>query len=147
MLYLLAGDYEESGRIDLNAPGNYYGLCAVKQDGLYYAFDPFEIRGDRWIAFSDVSFADADVQKLADTLREKCDYSPFTEGVYEVNTFTLPDKETWAREKAFQAAGVHRRGDTAAGQRRTDAGGGRRQAALYRGRRPVSEGQWLPRRQ
>lgn len=36
MLYLLAGDYEDSGRIDLNAPGNYYGLCAVKQDGLYY---------------------------------------------------------------------------------------------------------------
>lgn len=102
MLYLLAGDYEESGRIDLNAPGNSYGLCAVKQDGLYYAFDPFEIRGDRWIAFSDVSFADADAQKLADTLREKCDYSPFTEGVYEVNTFTLPDKETWARENAFK---------------------------------------------
>lgn len=102
MLYLLAGDYEDSGRIDLNAPGNSYGLCAVKQDGLYYAFDPFEIRGDRWIAFSDVSFADADVQKLADTLRKTCDYSPFTEGVYEVNTFTLPDKETWAREKAFK---------------------------------------------
>ena len=57
MLYLLSGDYEESGRIDLNAPGNYYGLCAVKQNGLYYAFDPFEIRGDRWIAFSDMSFA------------------------------------------------------------------------------------------
>ena len=102
MLYLLSGDYEDSGRIDLNAPGNYYGLCAVKQNGLYYAFDPFEIRGDRWIAFSDMSFADADVQKLADTLREKCDYSPFTEGVYEVNTFTLPDKETWALEKAFK---------------------------------------------
>ena len=101
MLYLLAGDYEESGRIDLNAPGNYYGLCAVKQDGLYYAFDPFEIRGDCWIAFSDMSFADADAQKLADTLREKCDYSPFTEGVYEVNTFTLPDMETWTLEKAF----------------------------------------------
>ena len=102
LLYLLSGDYEESGRIDLNAPGNYYGLCAVKQDGLYYAFDPFEIRGDRWIAFSDVSFADADAQKLADTLRKTCDYSPFTEGVYEVNTFTLPDKETWALEKAFK---------------------------------------------
>ena len=102
MLYLLAGDYEDSGRIDLNAPGNYYGLCAVKQDGLYYAFDPFEIRGDRWIAFSDVSFADAVAQKLADTLRENCDYSPFTEGVYEVNTYTLPDKETWARENAFK---------------------------------------------
>ena len=94
MLYLLAGDYEESGRIDLNAPGNYYGLCAVKQDGLYYAFDPFEIRGDSWITFSDMSFADADAQKLADTLRKTCDYSPFTEGVYEVNTYTLPDKET-----------------------------------------------------
>ena len=102
MLYLLAGDYEDSGRIDLNAPGNDYGLCAVKQNGLYYAFDPFEIRGDRWIAFSDVSFADADAQKLADTLRKTCDYSPFTEGVYEVNTFTLPDKETWALEKAFK---------------------------------------------
>ena len=102
MLYLLAGDYEESGRIDLNAPDNYYGFCAVKQDGLYYAFDPFEIRGDRWIAFSDVSFADADVQTLADTLRKNCDYSPFTKGVYEVNTFTLPDKEAWAREKAFK---------------------------------------------
>lgn len=102
MLYLLAGDYEESGRIDLNAPDNYYGFCAVKQDGLYYAFDPFEIRGDRWIAFSDVSFADADVQTLADTLRKNCDYSPFTKGVYEVNTYTLPDKETWALEKAFK---------------------------------------------
>lgn len=102
MLYLLSGDYEDSGRIDLFAPDNYYGFCAVKQDGLYYAFDPFEIRGDRWIAFSDVSFADADVQTLADTLRKNCDYSPFTKGVYEVNTFTLPDKETWAREKAFK---------------------------------------------
>lgn len=102
LLYLLAGDYEDSGRIDLFAPDNYYGFCAVKQDGLYYAFDPFEIRGDRWIAFSDKSFADADAQKLADTLRKTCDYSPFTEGVYEVNTFTLPDKETWALEKAFK---------------------------------------------
>lgn len=103
MLYLLAGDYEDSGRIDLFAPDNYYGLCAVKQDGLYYAFDPFEIRGDSWITFSDMSFADADVQKLADTLREKCDYSPFfTKGVYEISTYTLPDKEAWALEKAFK---------------------------------------------
>lgn len=147
MLYLLAGDYEESGRIDLNAPGNYYGLCAVKQDGLYYAFDPFEIRGDRWIAFSDMSFADADVQKLADTLREKCDYSPFTEGVYEVNTFTLPDKETWALEKVFKQREYTDEEIQQLGQRRTDAGGGRRQAALYRGRRAVSAGQRLPRRQ
>lgn len=79
MQYLLSGDYEDSGRIDLFSPDNYYGFCTVKQDGLYYAFDPFEIRGDRWIAFSDVSFADADAQKLADTLRKTCDYSPFTE--------------------------------------------------------------------
>ena len=57
LLYLLAGDYEDSGRIDLFAPDNYYGFCAVKQNGLYYAFDPFEIRGDRWITFSDMSFA------------------------------------------------------------------------------------------
>lgn len=102
LLYLLAGDYEDSGRIDLFAPDNYYGFCAVKQNGLYYAFDPFEIRGDRWITFSDMSFADADVQTLAETLRVNCDYSPFTEGVYEVNTYTLPDKETWALEKAFK---------------------------------------------
>lgn len=102
LLYLLAGDYEDSGRIDLFAPDNYYGFCAVKQDGLYYAFDPFEIRGDRWIAFSDMSFADADVQTLAKTLQVNCDYSPFTKGVYEVNTYTLPDKETWALEKAFK---------------------------------------------
>lgn len=103
MLYLLAGDYEDSGRIDLFAPDNYYGLCAVKQDGLYYAFDPFEIRGDSWITFSGMSFADADAQKLADTLREKCDYSPFfTKGVYEISTYTLPDKEAWALEKAFK---------------------------------------------
>lgn len=101
-LYLLCGDYEDSGRIDLFAPGNYYGLCTVKQDGLYYAFDPFEIRSDRWITFSDMSFVDADAQKLADTLRENCEYSPFTEGLYEANTYTLPDKETWAREKAFK---------------------------------------------
>ena len=101
-LYLLCGDYEDSGRIDLFAPGDYYGLCTVKQDGMYYAFDPFEIRGDRWITFSDMSFVDADAQKLADTLRENCDYSPFTKGLYEVNTYTLPDKETWALEKAFK---------------------------------------------
>ena len=49
-----------------------------------------------------MSFADADVQTLADTLRKNCDYSPFTKGVYEVNTYTLPDKETWALEKAFK---------------------------------------------
>ena len=102
LLYLLAGDYEDSGRIDLFAPDNYYAFCAVKQNGLYYAFDPFEIRGDRWIAFSDMSFADADVQTLADTLRKNCDYSPFTKGVYEVNTYTLPEMETWALEKAFK---------------------------------------------
>lgn len=102
LLYLLAGDYEDSGRIDLFAPDNYYGFCAVKQNGLYYAFDPFEIRGDRWITFSDMSFADADVQTLADTLRKNCDYSPFTKGVYEVNTYTLPDMETWTLEKAFK---------------------------------------------
>lgn len=80
MLYLLSDDYEDSGRIDLFAPDNYYGFCAVKQNGLYYAFDPFEIRGDRWITFSD----------------------PFTKGVYEVNTYTLPDMETWTLEKAFK---------------------------------------------
>ena len=102
MLYLLSGDYEDSGRIDLFAPDNYYGFCAVKQNGLYYAFDPFEIRGDRWITFSDMSFADADVQTLADTLRKNCDYSPFTKGLYEVNTYTLPDMETWTLEKAFK---------------------------------------------
>ncbi len=102
MLYLLSGDYEDSGRIDLFAPDNYYGFCAVKQDGLYYAFDVLEIRGDRWIAFSDMSFADADVQTLAETLRVNCNYSPFTEGVYKVNTYTLPDKEAWALEKTFK---------------------------------------------
>lgn len=101
MLYLLCGNYEDSGRIDLYAPDNYYGFCTVKQDGLYYAFDTFEIRGDRWIAFSDMSFVDADVQKLSDTLRENCNYSSFTKGVYEVNTYTLPDKETAAWMKAF----------------------------------------------
>ncbi len=101
-LYLLAGDCGESGRIDLFASDNYYAFAAVKQDGLYYAFDPFQIRGDRWITFSDMSFVDADAQKLADTLRENCEHSPFTKGLYGANTYTLPDKETWAREKAFK---------------------------------------------
>lgn len=102
MLYLLSGDYEDSGRIDLFAPDNYYGFCAVKQNGLYYVFDPFEIRGDRWFPLSGEAYADEDVQTLTETLRVNCDYSPFTEGVYEVNTYTLPDKETWALEKAFK---------------------------------------------
>lgn len=101
-LYLLAEDYEESGRIDLSASGNGYSFCAIKQDGLYYAFDPFEIRGDCWLVLSGESYVNADAQKLADTLRENCDYSPFTEGVYKVNTYTLPDKETWALENAFK---------------------------------------------
>lgn len=102
LLYLLAEDYEESGRIDLSASGNGYSFCAIKQDGLYYAFDPFEIRGDCWLVLSGESYVNADAQKLADTLRENCDYSPFTEGVYKVNTYTLPDKETWALENAFK---------------------------------------------
>lgn len=102
MLYLLSGDYEDSGHIDLSASNSDYSFCAIKQNGLYYAFNPFEIRGDRWITFSDISFVDADAQKLADTLRENCEYSPFTKGLYGANTYTLPDKETWAREKAFK---------------------------------------------
>ena len=67
LLYLLAGDYEESGRIDLFAPDNYYCFCAIKQDGLYYAFDPFEIRGDCWLVLSGENYVNADAQKLADT--------------------------------------------------------------------------------
>lgn len=102
MLYLLCGDYEDSGRIDLLAPDDYYAFCAIEQDGLYYAFDPFQIRGNSWISLSGEGYADADVQKVADALRENCDYSAFTKGRYVVNTYTLPDKETWKRNKAFK---------------------------------------------
>ena len=72
MLYLLCGDYEDSGRIDLLAPDDYYAFCAIEQDGLYYAFDPFQIRGNSWISLSGEGYADADVQKVADALRQ-CD--------------------------------------------------------------------------
>lgn len=102
MLYLLCGDYENSGYIDLFASDNYYCFCAIEQDGLYYAFDPLDIRSDSWIALSGEGYADADVQKVVDTLLENCDYSAFTEGQYVVNPYTLPDEETWKRTRAFK---------------------------------------------
>lgn len=36
LLYLLAGDYEESGRIDLHSSSNYCAYAAIAQNGLYY---------------------------------------------------------------------------------------------------------------
>lgn len=102
-LYLLAGDYEENGRIDLFASNNMYAFAAVKQDGQYYAFDPLDIRSDRWLSFSGEGYADADVQTVVDALLENCDYDEaFTEGNYTVSTYQTPSKEGWMLQKAFR---------------------------------------------
>lgn len=99
LLYLLTGDYEESGRIDLFAPDNYYCFCAIKQDGLYYAFDPFEIRGDRWLVLSGENYVNADAQKLADTLRTVCGFST---SAYTANAYPVLSKEEQEQRKAFK---------------------------------------------
>lgn len=99
LLYLLAGDYEESGRIDLFAPDNYYCFCAIKQDGLYYAFDPFEIRGDCWLVLSGENYVNADAQKLADMLRTACGFST---SAYTANAYPVLSKEEQEQRKAFE---------------------------------------------
>lgn len=104
-LYLLAGDCEESGRIDLFASDNYYAFAAVKQDGLYYAFDPFQLEDDSWIPFSGLHYADADVQSIVDELVVKCRYDaarPFARGQYIAATYQLPSKEAREQLKIFK---------------------------------------------
>ena len=90
LLYLLAGDYEESGRIDLYSSSNYSAYAAIAQDGLYYAFDPFEIRGDCWLVLSGENYVNADAQKLADTLRTACGFST---SAYTANAYPVLSKE------------------------------------------------------
>ena len=90
LLYLLAGDYEESGRIDLYSSSNYGAYAAIAQDGLYYAFDPFEIRGDCWLALSGENYVNADAQKLADMLRTACGFSTSD---YTANAYPVLSKE------------------------------------------------------
>ena len=99
LLYLLAGDYEESGRIDLHSSSNYSAYAAIAQDGLYYAFDPFEIRGDCWLGLSGENYVNADAQKLADTLRTACGFST---SAYTANAYPVLSKEEQEQRKAFE---------------------------------------------
>lgn len=99
LLYLLAGDYEESGRIDLYSSSNYSAYAAIAQDGLYYAFDPFEIRGDCWLVLSGENYVNADAQKLADTLRTACGFST---SAYTANAYPVLSKEEQEQRKAFE---------------------------------------------
>ena len=99
LLYLLAGDYEESGRIDLYSSSNYCAYAAIAQDGLYYAFDPFEIRGDCWLVLSGENYVNADAQKLADTLRTRCGFST---SAYTANAYPVLSKEEQEQRKAFK---------------------------------------------
>ena len=99
LLYLLAGDYAESGRIDLHSSSNYCAYAAIAQDGLYYAFDPFEIRGDCWLVLSGENYVNADAQKLADTLRTRCGFST---SAYTANAYPVLSKEEQEQRKAFE---------------------------------------------
>lgn len=99
LLYLLAGDYEESGRIDLYSSSNYSAYAAIAQDGLYYAFDPFEIRGDCWLVLSGENYVNADAQKLADMLRTACGFST---SAYTANAYPVLSKEEQEQRKAFE---------------------------------------------
>lgn len=99
LLYLLAGDYAESGRIDLHSSSNYCAYAAIAQDGLYYAFDPFEIRGDCWLVLSGENYVNADAQKLADMLRTACGFST---PAYTANAYPVLSKEEQEQRKAFE---------------------------------------------
>ena len=99
LLYLLAGDYAESGRIDLHSSSNYCAYAAIAQDGLYYAFDPFEIRGDCWLVLSGENYVNADAQKLADMLRTACGFST---SAYTANAYPVLSKEDQEQRKAFE---------------------------------------------
>ena len=99
LLYLLAGDCEESGRIDLYSSSNYSAYAAIAQDGLYYAFDPFEIRGDCWLVLSGENYVNADAQKLADMLRTACGFST---SAYTANAYPALSKEEQEQRKAFE---------------------------------------------
>ena len=101
-LYLLAGDCEESGRIDLFASDNYDAFATVKCEGMYYAFNLFDINDDRWLKLSGEGYADADVQKVVDALMRDYTYSAFTEGHYTASAYQPPNKEDWARRDAFK---------------------------------------------
>lgn len=83
LLYLLEGDYEESGYIELSGETDGFCFAAIKMEGLYYAFDAFDISGDSWIPFSGEGYADADVQKVVDALLATCTYNTYQTGSYQ----------------------------------------------------------------
>lgn len=104
MLYLLAGDLEEAGRIDLYAEGNYYAFVCAKVDGTYYAFDPFRLSVDGgWLQKMEetAAFHSSEPQAIVDNLVKYCDYSPFQWGEYVVSTYKPLAPEVKAAKKAI----------------------------------------------
>lgn len=83
LLYLLAGDYEESGRISLSGDTDWFWFAAIKTAGQYYAFDVFHIEGDSWVPFPGEGYADTDVQKVIDALVANCRYNVYRTGEYQ----------------------------------------------------------------
>lgn len=102
MLYLLAGDYDELGAIDLYSSNDWTTAAVVKTGGVYYAFVPANLRSsDGWIPFSGLDYASEDIQVIIDELVEHCTYWPAEYGTYRVSTYQILSKETTAWMKAF----------------------------------------------
>lgn len=110
MLYLLAGDLEEAGRIDLYYDGNGYWFCCLKAAGTYYAFDSFQINHKKILWLDDPDDAGTGgststeelINRLVQYCVKYCDYSPSTSGEYAASTYTIPDKDTREHCKAFK---------------------------------------------
>lgn len=74
---LITGDYDDIGLIEYQMEKQYYCLVYVKQDGMYYALDPFYFgmrpdgrRGKNWLNNAENGCADEDLQTLAERMYE-----------------------------------------------------------------------------
>ena len=98
MLFLLAGNYEDSGSIALSAAsGDSYYFAVIQQDGLYYAFDPIQTGKDAWLLLPGAKYAAADTQTLGNTLMKDCDYAAFNNCKYTESSWN-----EWMRDKNFR---------------------------------------------
>lgn len=74
---LISGDYDDIGMIEYWMEKNYYSLLYVKQDGMYYALDPFFFgtrpdgrKAYNWLCQTENTCADEDLQMLAEKVYE-----------------------------------------------------------------------------
>lgn len=104
MLYLLAGDVEESGRIDLYAAEAGMSVVCIKANGTYYSFDPFQLlRNAEWLscAEDDAVLSSTDIPGEVDNLVKYYDFSYYDRGEYVASMYTKMSPEALAAKQAI----------------------------------------------